>query len=83
MAVATTCWAADAIRPTSHTYAKMALHLLDAIAPQETPRPGGFMQHNRDRGGGGGLGATRQMPQLKRRNLPHVPEVKENCPLLL
>jgi hypothetical protein len=31
-AVATTCWAVDSIYPTNHTYAKMALHLLDAIA---------------------------------------------------
>jgi hypothetical protein len=36
-AAATTCWAGDVI----HTYAKMALHLQDAIAPQEAPRPGG------------------------------------------
>jgi hypothetical protein len=40
-AAATTCWAGDVIHPTSHTYAKMALHPLDAIAPQEAPRPGG------------------------------------------
>jgi hypothetical protein len=48
MAAATTYWAADTIHPTSHTYAKMALHLLDAIAPQETPW----------RGGGGGTFST-------------------------
>jgi hypothetical protein len=54
-AAATTCWAADVIHPTSHTYAKMALHLLDAIAPQEIPRPGGSMQPSRDRSGGGSI----------------------------
>ncbi len=53
MAAATSCWAADAIHPTSHTYAKMALHLLDAIAPQEAPRLGGSVQA----GGGCGSGS--------------------------
>jgi hypothetical protein len=32
----------------------MALHLLDAIAPQEAPRPGGSVQAGGGRGGGGG-----------------------------
>jgi hypothetical protein len=40
-AAATSCWTADVIHPTSHTYAKMALHLLEAIAPQDTGRPSG------------------------------------------
>jgi hypothetical protein len=57
-AAATTCWAADVIHPTGHTYAKMALLLLDAIAPQESPRPGGSRQHSKDRGGGGGRMCT-------------------------
>ncbi len=52
-AAATTCWAADVIHPTSHTYAKMALHLLEAIAPQDTPRPSGSAQAGGGRGGGG------------------------------
>jgi hypothetical protein len=47
-AAANTCWAADVIYPPGHTYAKMALHLLDAIAPQETPRPRGSRQHSKD-----------------------------------
>jgi hypothetical protein len=50
-AAATTCWAGDAVHPTSHTYAKMALHLLEAIAPQEATGLGGS-----GRGGGGGGG---------------------------
>jgi hypothetical protein len=48
-----TCWAVDVIHPTSHTYAKMALHLLEAIAPQDTPRPSGSAQAGGGRGGGG------------------------------
>jgi hypothetical protein len=52
-AAATTCWAADVIHPTSHTYAKMGLHLLEAIAPQDTPRPSGSAQ------AGGGRGSSR------------------------
>ncbi len=53
-AAATTCWPADVIHPTSHTYAKMALHLLEAIAPQDTPMPSGSAQAGGGRGGGGG-----------------------------
>ncbi len=53
-ATATTCWAGNVIHPTSHTYAKMALHLLDTIAPQEAPRPGGSQQAGGGRSGGGG-----------------------------
>ncbi len=52
-AAATTCWAGDVIHPTSHTYAKMVLRLLDAIAPQEAPRPGGSAQTGGGRSGGG------------------------------
>jgi hypothetical protein len=55
-AAATTCWAGDVIHPTSHTNAKMALHLLEAIAPQEAPRPGGSAQAGSGRGGGGSGG---------------------------
>jgi hypothetical protein len=62
-AAATTCWAGDVIHPTSHTYAKMALHLLEAIAPQEAPRLGGSAQAwsgcgGGGSGGGGGDGAS-------------------------
>jgi hypothetical protein len=53
-AAATTCWAGDSVHPTSHTYAKMALHLLEAIAPQEATGLGGS-----GRGGGGGGDAAR------------------------
>ncbi len=49
-AAATSCWTADVIHPTSHTNAKMALHLLEAIAPQNTARP---VQAGGARGGGG------------------------------
>jgi hypothetical protein len=49
-AAATTCWTADIIHPTSHTYAKMALQLLEAIAPQNTAGP---VQAGSSRGGGG------------------------------
>ncbi len=49
-AAATSCWTADVIHPTSHTYAKMALHLLEAIAPQNTGRP---VQAGGARSGGG------------------------------
>jgi hypothetical protein len=62
-AAATTCRAGDVIHPTSHTYAKMALHLLEAIAPQEAPRPGGSAQAGSGRGGvgsGGGGGASKR-----------------------
>jgi hypothetical protein len=52
-AAATTCWAGDSVHPTSHTYAKMALHLLEAIAPQE---PTGLGGSGRNGGGGGGGG---------------------------
>jgi hypothetical protein len=55
-AAATTCWAGDVIHPTSHTYAKMALHLLEAIAPQEATGLGGSAQAGCGRGGGGGSG---------------------------
>jgi hypothetical protein len=53
-AAATSCWTADVIHPTSHTYAKMALHLLEAIAPQDMTRPSGSAQAGGGRGGGGG-----------------------------
>jgi hypothetical protein len=59
-AAATSCWTADVIHPTSHTYAKMALHLLKAIAPQDTARPSGPAQAGGARGGGsGGAGRKR------------------------
>ncbi len=48
---ATSCWTGDVIHPTNHTYAKMALHLLEAIAPQNPAVP---PQAGSSRGGGGG-----------------------------
>jgi hypothetical protein len=53
-AAATTCWAGDSVHPTSHTYAKMALHLLEAIAPQDPTGPGGPARGGGGGGGGGG-----------------------------
>jgi hypothetical protein len=53
-AAATSCWTTDVIHPTSHTYAKMALHLLEAIAPQDSGRPSGPSKAGGARGGGGG-----------------------------
>ncbi len=52
-AASTSCWTADVIHPTSHTYAKMALHLLEAIAPQDMTRPSGSAQAGGGRSGGG------------------------------
>ncbi len=55
---ATSCWTADVIHPTSHTYAKMALHLLEAMAPQSTAVP---VHTGSSRGGGrGGDGNSRK-----------------------
>ncbi len=53
----------------SHTYAKMALHLLDAIAPQEAPRPGGSAQAGGGRGGSGG-GDSRKRTYSECESLP-------------
>ncbi len=50
-AAATSCWTTDVIHPTNHKYAKMALHLLEAIAPQNPAVP---VQAGGSRGGGGG-----------------------------
>jgi hypothetical protein len=50
-AAATICWTVDVIHPTNHTYAKMALLLLEAIAPQNPAAPA---QASSSRGGGGG-----------------------------
>ncbi len=55
-AAATSCWTTDVIHPTNHTYAKMALNLLEAIAPQNTAGP---VQAGSSRGGGGGNGRKR------------------------
>jgi hypothetical protein len=48
---ATSCWTADVIHPTNHSYAKMALNLLEAIAPQNSAGP---VHAGSSRGGGGG-----------------------------
>jgi hypothetical protein len=51
------------MRNTNHQ-TPMALHLLNAIAPQDTPRPGGSRQLNRSRGeqnkGSGGGGGSKR-----------------------
>ncbi len=67
------------MRNTSHQ-TPMAQHLLDAIAPQDIPRPGGSRQHNKSRGeqnkgsGGGGGHTASATPNrgrtVVRRNAP-------------
>jgi hypothetical protein len=69
-AAVTTCWAGDVIHPTSHTYAKMALHLLDAIAPHKAPRPGGSAQAGGGPGGGGSGANNRKRTHSECESMP-------------